>query len=98
MNEYKERIEKKIKKRKLVCFFDTQVNSQIWDTFLEYCKNESDDNYLQGIKKLLQAYSTDWKYNALFNEIQLIKEQIHKQTKVKIEDKKPSRKIKTFGE
>jgi len=95
----KDKIESQIKQYKSIGFFDTKENKIVWSTFVQFCKLESDGNYLLGIKMLLQSYSTDWKYDSLYNEIQSLKEQISKHeqivTPTVTNDK---RAFKTFGE
>ena len=90
----KEKIESQIKQYKSIGFFDTKENNIVWDAFLQFCKLEADGNYLMGIKMLLQSYSTDWKYQSLYDEIQELKSHVHKQQEQSVVDNK---KVKTFG-
>ena len=96
MNDLKTQIEKTIKKYKTIGFFDTPENRSVWETFTKFSELESDGNYLLGIKMLLQSYSTDWKYSALYDEIQELKIKINntQSQPVMVEETK---KIKTFG-
>ena len=93
MTNLKDKIESQIKQYKSIGFFDTKENNIVWDAFLQFCKLEADNNYLLGIKMLLQSYSTDWKYNSLYNEIQELKIKVSEQQEVN----PVVSKQKTFG-
>jgi len=94
----KDKIEGKIKKIKNISFFDTEGNNAIWKAFILFCSEESDNNYLMGLKILLQSYSTDWKYASLYTGITELRQEL---AQLKNEKKKESpsknRSIKTFG-
>ena len=101
MAELKERVENKIKKNFVIQYYDTEQNKAVIKTLLLMCKEETDNNWLQGIKKLLEYYSNDWKTQVLMNELQQLRERITnietnnipKQSQEKTRD----RTIKTFG-
>ena len=48
-----------------VCHPNDEEHNRIAEVFREFCRRETQNNYLMGIKKLLEAYSTDWKYETL---------------------------------
>jgi len=96
MTSLKEKIESKIKIYKSVGFYDTAENNSVWSTFVQFCKLEADGNYLMGLKILLTSYSTDWKYQSLYDEIQTLKEKML-QSQSRVEKVSKDRSIKTFG-
>jgi hypothetical protein len=49
---------------------DTLENIQIHSAFKEFCRIETDNNYTQGIKKLLEYYQADFKYEMIFEKLQ----------------------------
>jgi len=51
-------------------------NEGVIRQFKLFCKNETDNDYTQGLKRLLEHYSTDWKYESLYNEISELKTDI----------------------
>jgi hypothetical protein len=48
---------------------DTEENQKIHESFKEFCKIETDNNYTQGIRKLLEYYQNDFKYELLFEKL-----------------------------
>lgn len=48
---------------------DTKENQQVHDAFKEYCRIECDNNYTQGLRKLLEYYQGDFKYEALWDKV-----------------------------
>lgn len=61
---------------------DTPENNSVHDAFKEFCKTETDNNYTQGIRKLLEYYQGDFKYEAIWeaikelqNGIQMLKQE-----------------------
>lgn len=55
---------------------NTDPNRKYHKAFIEFCWAETDGNYLQGIKKLLESHSLDYKYNLLYKEILELKARI----------------------
>ena len=49
---------------------DTLENMTIHESFKEFCRIETDNNYTQGIRKLLEYYQGDFKYEMLFNKLE----------------------------
>ena len=49
---------------------DTLENLHVHNAFKEYCKVETDNNYTQGLRKLLEFYETDYKFELMFNKIE----------------------------
>ena len=52
---------------------DTEANQATHDSFREFCKVETDRNYTQGLNKLLEYYSGDYKYEMIYETIQEVK-------------------------
>ena len=52
---------------------NSEENENIHTAFKAFCKAECDDNYTLGLKRLLENYETDYKYEMLFNEIMEVK-------------------------
>lgn len=84
-----------------VKYHGTKENVAVHEAFKEYCRLQTDNNYLQGIKRLLELASVDWKYESLHEEIIELKNKV-----VLLEQEKESKKeelltsksvIKTFG-
>jgi len=46
---------------------DTKENESVHTAFKEFCKVETDNNYTQGLRKLLEYYQNDFKYEMLFD-------------------------------
>jgi len=90
-------VESKIKKCFKICYRNSESNQRIHKTFIKFCEEETDSNYLQGIKRLLEAYGTDWKYVELHQDILDLKQELFKLHKQKQEIKTEKPKRKTFG-
>ena len=48
---------------------DTMENMQVHAAFKEFCKVETDNNYTQGLKKLLEYYQSDYKIEMIYSMI-----------------------------
>ncbi len=48
---------------------DTEENEGVHKAFWEFCKVETNNDYTQGIKRLLEFYEADFKYELLYNQI-----------------------------
>lgn len=55
---------------------DTEQNQEVHQDFKEFCRIETDNNYTLGLKKLLDTYSGDIKFEILYQEIQTLKNDI----------------------
>lgn len=55
---------------------DTDANKQIHDAFKQFCKVECANDYTLGLKTLLKAYETDYKYIMLFEQIQELRTEL----------------------
>jgi len=96
----KDKVEKKIKKYFSIGYYDTENNRKIHEAFIYFCKKETDGNYLQGMKRLLEWYSVDWKYELLREEIYGIKKRVADMTdsqQMEQQETKKQPKTKTFG-
>jgi hypothetical protein len=49
---------------------DTAENQSVHEAFREFCKIETDNNYTQGLRKLLEYYQSDFKYEMIYNKLQ----------------------------
>lgn len=49
---------------------DTEENQRVHDAFKEFCKVETDNNYTVGLRKLLEYYQGDFKYEMILDKIQ----------------------------
>jgi hypothetical protein len=63
---------------------NTEENMAVHNAFREFCKVETDNNYTLGIKKLLENYSQDTKFDILYEMIQ--------ELEMKVDDKKSKEK------
>jgi hypothetical protein len=91
-----EQIEERIIYAFTVKYYGTPENVAVHNAFKEYCRNNTDSNYLQGIKRLLELSTVDWKYESLHDEILELRNAVSllEQEKVPVV-KNPV--IKTFG-
>jgi hypothetical protein len=55
---------------------DTEQNQNVHNDFKEFCRLETDNNYTLGLRKLLESYSGDTKFEILYQEIQSLKNDI----------------------
>lgn len=65
---------------------DTDENVAVHAAFKEFCKVECDDNYTAGLRKLLEYYQDDAKYESLWQNIAFLKQEIDE---LKIQTTKP---------
>lgn len=56
--------------------YDTEENRAVHKAFWEFCRVETNNNYTQGIRKLLEYYQNDAKYVALWDEIQALRAEL----------------------
>lgn len=77
---------------------NTEPNKVIHKTFTQFCWDNCDGSYLQGLKILMENYALDYKYESLFLQIEDLKSSVvtlAEQLKDKPEEKKEK---KFFGE
>ena len=109
MTEAKEQIESFLNDAKVwsfnVKFNNTQDNWKIMESFKDFCRKETGDNYLLGINKLLDYYTMDFKYASLFDLIEQLRADLTDVSTAlndyknrEVVEKKPSDRITTFGE
>jgi hypothetical protein len=55
---------------------DTEPNQKVHAAFKQFCKDEADNNYTTGLMLLLTYYQEDGKYEALWNAIRELQEQV----------------------
>lgn len=94
----KDRVEENIKVCFKICYDNTPENRRIHEAFQEFAKRETDNGYLLAIKRLLEAYSTDWKYATLHQKMQELEmsfDEVLKELDNKQEEKVSDKK--TFG-
>ncbi len=46
---------------------DTLENLQVHSAFKNFCRAETDNNYTQGLRKLLEYYQSDYKIEMIYN-------------------------------
>lgn len=97
MENLKEQVESQIKKYFKVGYYDTEPNKRVKDAFIMFCYDETDGNYLLGIKRLLESYSVDWKFDMLYGEINSLKLEIEQLKKEGNKEVVETKGIKTFG-
>lgn len=66
----------------------------IWEEVNDFCKQEFGDNRWTMIHTLKRAFEEDWKYQALYNEIEDLKAKVALLENKEVE---PSKPFKTFG-
>lgn len=74
-----------------VSTYDTEENRAVHNEFLAFCKEQADDNRTVALKILLDIAREDYKYAALFELIEDLRERvtiIESEPKTKTEDKK----------
>jgi len=49
---------------------DTKENEGVHAAFKEFCKVETDNNYTQGLRKLLEYYQNDFKYEMIYDKLE----------------------------
>jgi len=74
---------------------DTEQNQDVHNNFKEFCRIETDNNYTLGLKKLLDTYSGDTKFEILYQEIQTLKNDIEL-LKVKPKEKEEVEELDMF--
>jgi hypothetical protein len=75
---------------------DNEQNNTIHEAFRTFCKLEADNNYTQGLKMLLDYYSSDMKYEAIWAELQRVKEEMEIMKSVPVKDVKKEQDIVSF--
>ncbi len=59
-----------------VKYNDTEINWDVVKSFKLFCDVETQNNYLLGIKKLLEFYKADWKYQTLHEDIKTLRSEL----------------------
>jgi hypothetical protein len=78
---------------------NTEPNKAIHKAFTQFCWDNVDGSYLQGLKLLMDNFALDYKYESLFLQIEDLKSSVvtlAEQLKEKPVEKKEERKF--FGE
>lgn len=79
-----------------ISYNGTKQNKDIHARFQRFCLEQTDNSYILGIDKLLNAYDTDWKYESLFAEIKHLREIVERQQE-QLEKRIEKKEVKTFG-
>ena len=81
-----------------VKFNNTEENKVVHESFKRFCLEEAGNNYLLGIKNLLDFKEYDYKYASLYDLIIGLREELA-ELKTKISNSKSERKevFNTFG-
>ena len=111
MNDGKEKIESFLDSAKVwsfnVKFNNTDDNWRIVDGFKKFCKENSSDNYLLGIKMLTDYFESDFKYASLFDNIESVRADLlafstkvedSLSSSVSVDENEEGKLFKTFGE
>lgn len=56
-----------------VKYNNTDPNNLVHKAFIEFAWAETDGNYLMALKKLLENYSEDYRYNSLYLQLEDLK-------------------------
>jgi len=75
---------------------NTEENRGVHDTFRKFAEAETDNHYLLALKKLLENYSEDYRFEALWEKISLVESAMIELTKNKPEEKKKEEPSKFF--
>jgi len=75
--------------------YDTEENKAVHKAFWEMCRIETNNNYTQGLRKLIEYYQSDAKYVALWEAIQELKKELDT-LKVQANPNKPEEGKGTF--
>ena len=49
---------------------DTEENKKTHEAFKDFCRTETDNNYTLGIRKLLEYYQSDFKYEMIYDRLE----------------------------
>jgi DNA-binding MarR family transcriptional regulator len=66
---------------------DTEENVKVHNAFKQFAKVECDNNYTQALRKLMEYYEGDFKYEMLWNKISEIESRLDEKKEVKKEEK-----------
>ena len=76
---------------------DTEENQKVHDAFKEFCKVECDDNYTQGLRKLLEYYQEDFKFTSIWDRIGMLSGEVE-QLKIKLAEPQKKQNSKDINE
>lgn len=68
---------------------DTEENQKIHDAFREFCRVECDDNYTFGLRRLLENYQDDAKFEALWDKYMYLEAELSELKRKLEEPEKP---------
>ena len=86
-----EKITKRVEKITTINFSITKCPHKVYQKFVEYCKNETNDNYSMGLKMLVDAIEANIKEALLFEQYMELKARMDEL------ENKSSDRVKTFG-
>jgi len=93
-----EKIHDKVKDLTTINFSITKCPHKVYEEFVSFCKEETNNNYSMGMKMLLDAMKVNIKEITLFERYMELKERIEKLEEGKsAPEKEPEEKAKTFG-
>ena len=75
---------------------NTEENRGVHDTFRKFAEAETDNHYLLALKKLLENYSEDYRFEALWEKISLVESAMVELNKPATEEKKEEKDSKFF--
>lgn len=94
MNELQERIEGKLITK---TFNISGMPELVWKNIDKFCKDEYGDSRWTMLADLIRQVQEDWKYEALYVEIQQLKQEINEVRSKEVKPE-PSAGFKTFGQ
>ena len=71
---------------------NTEQNAAVHNAFRQICKEECDDDYTQGLKMLINAWQSDFKYESLWEHIVELQKQV-KELKGSVEKEEENRGV-----
>ena len=75
---------------------DTEENQKVHDAFRSFSKAECDDNYTQALRKLLEFYQGDYKFEAIWDKLVALEQEVTTLKKPEELEKKDEGDFETF--
>lgn len=66
---------------------DTEENQKVHDAFRAFAKLETDNNFTQALRKLLENLERDWKFEMVWNKLEELETKVAALGKPKSEEK-----------
>jgi len=99
MNEERTELQERIEGKLVTKTFNISgMPETVWKNIDKFCKDEYGDSRWTMLQDLIRQVQDDWKYEALFIEIQSLKEQVVQLIENKEVKQEKKSGIKTFGQ